>query len=404
VRVLLVHDFGTRSGGAEIMIDGLRQALRARGHQVLLFTSTARPLPLPLVSDATCFGTVTPLRRVLQVLNPHARRRLRQVLRAFRPDVVHVKMFLNQLSPLVLPLLAPFPSLLHVINYNLVCPINTKTLPDGAPCHHRPGAVCHDAGCMSRLGVARAAVQRRLTDLAVFDRIVANSRWVADRLRAEGVRVDGCILNGVAERPRRPELREPPVVGFAGRLVKKKGVDMLLRAMAALRRRLPAARLVVAGDGPERSMLEALSSELGIGGVVRFIGHLDVAALEEALAPAWVQAVPSIWEEPFGLVAAEAMMRGTAVVSSVGGGLDELVVEGVTGYRAPPGDVAALAAALERVLRDRDLAERLGAAGRAVALRELTEDRHTERFLEVYAEMRTVAASGPDPGDRIDRL
>ncbi|MBK6803758.1 MAG: glycosyltransferase [Betaproteobacteria bacterium] len=134
MRVLLLHDYGTLSGGAEVMIVALRDALRSRGHEAILFTSTARPLPLPLVSDEQCFGTVSPLRRVLQAANPHAVARLRTVLRDFRPDVVHVKMFLTQLSPLVLPLLRPFPSLLHVINYNLVCPINTKTLPDGTPC------------------------------------------------------------------------------------------------------------------------------------------------------------------------------------------------------------------------------------------------------------------------------
>ena len=113
VKVLLIHDFGTLSGGAEVMICRLREQLRARGHDVLLFTSTARPLPLPVLADATCFGTVSPARRVLQAVNPHAHWRLRRLLRDFRPDVVHLKMFLNQLSPLILPLLASVPSLLH---------------------------------------------------------------------------------------------------------------------------------------------------------------------------------------------------------------------------------------------------------------------------------------------------
>jgi len=122
------------------MIVHLRDALRARGHQVLLFTSTARPLPLPIVADETCFGTVSPLRRGLQAFNPHALLRLRQVLKSFRPDVVFVKMFLSQLSPLILPLLRDVPSVLSVVNYNLICPLNTKTLPDGSPCRSPAGA------------------------------------------------------------------------------------------------------------------------------------------------------------------------------------------------------------------------------------------------------------------------
>jgi glycosyltransferase involved in cell wall biosynthesis len=383
MRVLLLHDYGTISGGAEVMVANLRDALRARGHQALLFTSTARPLPLPIVADATCFGTVTPLRRGLQAANPHAVLRLRQVLRAFRPDVVFVKMFLNQLSPLVLPLLRAVPSVLNVINYNLLCPLNTKTLPDGSPCHSRAGAVCHASGCMPWLGVARAAVQRRLTDLSVFDHIFANSRWVADRLRAEGVRVDGWVHNGVPQRARRPPLGERPVVGYAGRLVPKKGVDVLLAALPALREQVPEARLVIAGDGPERPRLERMVNTLGVGGAVEFLGHLDAPALEHALAPAWVQAIPSRWEEPFGLVAAEAMMRGTAVVVSDAGGLTEQVVEGETGYRVPPGDARALAGALAPILADRDHAERLGAQGRRHALAHFTFDTYMSRVLEI---------------------
>ena len=72
MRILLLHDYGTLNGGAEVMIVNLRDALRTRGHQALLFTSTARPLALPIVADETCFGTVSPLRRGLQAFNPHA--------------------------------------------------------------------------------------------------------------------------------------------------------------------------------------------------------------------------------------------------------------------------------------------------------------------------------------------
>ena len=101
--------------------------------------------------------------------------------------------------------------------------------------------------------------------------------------------------------------------------------------------------------------------------------------MERALADVWVQAVPSRWEEPFGLVAAEAMMRGTAVVASSSGGLAEQVVAGRRAPSCQPADAQALADALEPIVRDRDLAERIGAAGRARALAELTIDRHVDR-------------------------
>ncbi len=384
MRILLLHDYGTLSGGAEVMVVNLRDALRKRGHQVLLFTSTAQPLPLPIAADETCFGTVSPLRRGLQACNPHAWFRLRQVLKSFQPDVVFVKMFLTQLSPLVLPLLREVPCALSVINYNLLCPLNTKTLPDGSPCHLPAGINCRSSGCMPWLGVARDAVQRRLTDLDVFDYIFANSSWVAERLREENVPVDGYVHLGVPQQDQRPPLGNRPTIAYAGRLVPKKGVDVLLSAMAMVHRQIPQARLLILGDGPERTRLEHLADKHGISQVVDFTGHLDCLSMEKILASAWVQAVPSLWEEPFGLVCVESMMRGTAVVASRSGGLTEQLTDGETGYLVPPGDTNSLAEALGRILADREHAEFLGQNGRQAAITQFTKEQYIDRVLEIF--------------------
>ena len=395
VKVLLVHDYGVLVGGAEHMSLALRDGLRRRGHDARLFASTARPLALDSVADYTCFGTMSQGRKLLQVANPWAAIGLARALRDFAPDVVHVRMFLTQLSPLILPLLAEYPSLLHVVNYDLICPLNTKVLPNGAPCTQTAGLACHRAGCVPPLGAARAVVQGRLSRrwLGTFGLIVANSDWTRHRLRAEGIDVRETVWNGVPVRPPRPRLGGAPTVAFAGRLWYKKGVDVLLEAMAQVVQELPSARLLLAGDGPERRRLEDTARKLGLSAAAMFLGHVPREALEAILGGAWVQAVPSRWEEPFGLVVAEAMMRGTAVVATDAGGPRELVREGLTGLRVPAGDAGALARALLRVLRDREIAERLGADGRVIALAELTEDRAVERFITLYERLREQAPS-----------
>jgi glycosyltransferase involved in cell wall biosynthesis len=390
-RILVVHDYGTRSGGAEHIALGLRDGLRRRGHDALLFTSGARPLPLPVLADETCFGTMSPARRVLQAVNPWALRRLRQVVADYQPDVVHLRMFMTQLSPLVLQALRGVPTLLHLVNYDLICPLNTKVLPDGSRCTHTAGFVCRSQGCIPLAGVARFGVQRALwrRGRPAADLVVANSHWLARRLAADGVETDSVIWNGVPERPARPPLAGEPTVSFAGRMFSKKGVDVLLRAMA----RIPGGRLVIAGDGPERRSLERLASELGLSSRAVFLGHLTHEALEEELASAWVHAVPSVWEEPFGITAAEALMRGTAVVASAAGGVSELVDEGRTGLLAPPGDDEALAKSLARILDDRELAERFGAEGRRFALAELTDERFLDRVEALYESLLATEVS-----------
>lgn len=386
MRILILNDYGTLGGGAERVSLILRDGFRARGHTARLFASSARPLNLENRADDRCFGSESPLRRILGTANPSAVLALRRVLREFRPDVVHVRMFLTQLSPLILPALREVPALLHAVNYQTICPLNTKLLPDGARCEVRAGRACYRNHCVSLAGLARTAVQlglwRRWRD--VFDLIVANSEWLGRRLRGDGVPVGAVIPNGTPLRPQRPPLADPPGVAFAGRLVPKKGVDTLVRAMAAVVEQLPAARLLIAGDGPERQAIERLVAKLDLGARVRLTGQLTPPELEDRLGAAWVQAVPSSYEEPFPNVAVEAMMRGTAVVATAVGGSTEIVREGQTGYLVPPADPAALAEALLRVLRDREAAEALGAAGRALALTEFPEARMVERFLALY--------------------
>jgi glycosyltransferase involved in cell wall biosynthesis len=157
----------------------------------------------------------------------------------------------------------------------------------------------------------------------------------------------------------------------------------------------PEARLWIAGNGPDGPALERLAVDLGVAGRVDFLGPLSREALEQRFDAAWAQIVPSVWEEPFGMVAVEAMMRGTAVVASNGGGLREIVRPGATGLLVPPGDVAALAEALRTVATDRALCERMGSTGRQVALAEYTVATHADRIEAHYR--RLVGRKLPQP-------
>lgn len=395
LKVLIVSDYGTASGGAEIQMLALRDGLRRRGHDARLLTSRARPLPLPLLSDYLCFGTTSRLRGAVQALNPAAAWTTRRVLADFDPDVVHVRMFLTQLSPLILPALRSRPSLMHVDTVRAVCPSGSKLLPSGELCATRYGRVCR--GCLPiqdwPVLMLQMALWRRWRP--AFDRIVANSHWTRRRLEEDGVPVDDVVWNGVPAAPARSALAAVPTIAFAGRLAPEKGLDVLLRALRRVRERLPAARLVVAGDGPDRDAIAARITALGLDGHVERLGHVPRAELDARLGSAWVQAVPSLWEEPFGLVAAEAMMRGVAVVATAAGGLAEIVEEGCTGLLVPRGDDEALARALLELLEDPERVRRMGQAGRTRALAHFDEERYVEDFVAIYEAMHARPGARP---------
>jgi len=118
------------------------------------------------------------------------------------------------------------------------------------------------------------------------------------------------------------------------------------------------------------------------------LGHLSHPEMECLFDGAWVQTVPSLWAEPFGLVAVEAMMRGTAVVASDSGGLSEIVQHGRTGFLIPTGNIRALAEALLLLLKDRGLAEQMGEAGHEIALARFNETAYVDSFVQLYQTLR----------------
>ncbi len=386
MRVLILNDYGTPTGGAELQSLRFRDLLRARGHEAMLLTSRARPGGVALAADATCRGTQGPGRRLLQAVNPWAALAVRRTIRAFRPDVVHVRMFMSQLSPLILRELRHTPALLHQVNYQLICPLNTKVLPDGSPCRHRAGGICQTMGCISAAGRARFALQRMMWNVwrDAADMLVTNSRWTSARLAADGVANDGHFTYGTPALGPRPPLGAVPTAAFVGRLFRKKGVDVLLRAMTLVRATIPGARLHIVGQGPEQQALEALAVQLQLSTAVTFHGFVPNEQIPALLGDAWLQVIPSVYEEPFGVVTIEAMMRGTAVIATNAGGPAEVVIEGETGFLTPAGDAPALAGAMIRVLGERALAERLGARAWEIARREFADEASIDRMLAMY--------------------
>ena len=388
-RVLILNDQGARSGGAEIVSLELRDGLRSRGIDARLFASRAGSTPTTFEADYGCSGGTDEFRNARRLANPSARRALALALRDFVPDVVHVRMFTTQLSALILPLLRGVPTLYHASWYAAVCPNGLKLLPDGSRCREPAGMACLHHGCFSLPGWMAVMAQRKMLQewWNVFDHVVANSEAVRTELEADGISPVEVIPNGTAVRDPRAPLTDPPTAAYAGRLSREKGVEELVRAFGAASRKVPNARLLIAGDGPERSALEKLAGTLEIGDRVAFVGHLDRGALDAHLAPAWVQVIPSLVAEPFGMAAIEAMMRGTAVVATTGGGVAEVVAPGTTGLHVAPGDIDDLTRALVGLLGHRSRAEHMGAQGRHRALSHYGHDALLDRFINLYGRL-----------------
>ena len=207
--------------------------------------------------------------------------------------------------------------------------------------------------------LAKAVLRRARVAIAPSHALAEEGRRLG--LRGREVRV---IPNGVALPAEVGEEAEPPEVLYAGRLSPEKGVRELVAAADGL-------PLVVAGDGPLRAE------------VPQALGFVPNDELQSYYARAAVVACPS-HREGFGVACAEAMAHGKPVVASAVGGLKDLVVDGETGVLVPPRDVSSLREALERLLADRDLRRRLGAAGRERIRAHFSWERFSAETIRAY--------------------
>jgi glycosyltransferase involved in cell wall biosynthesis len=302
------------------------------------------------------------------------------------------------------------PAVVHVHNFSQLLP----TLRRAAPGSRR----VLQMHCDWLADLSRPMIARRLRSA---DLVLGCSDHVTNRIRARFPELAQRVhtrVNGVDVDHFRPVGERPPRrLFFSGRIAPDKGLHVLADAFRALRPRFPDLELELVGpeapvaremqvalsDDPlvqgldvfyGRSYVEALREQLG-GDVaaVRFAGRVEADDMPARYGNATIVVQPSL-EEGFGLPVVEAMASGLPVVASRVGGIPEIVVDGVTGLLVPAGDPAALAVAIERLLADPELAQRMGAAGRERVVERYSWDVVAEQALGHYRRLIEATLRG----------
>lgn len=362
MRILLWTSFlRSTYGGLETFLQIVVPRLVDRGHEIAIADEEWEADPaeeeympgVPLLRlprpEATDGG---PLEAIAEGM-----RRTRRLMEAFSPEVVHVCKACPSLFYLLRGGARRLPPLLFNLHGAHVAPLADPQTLGGE--------------------VLRKA-----------DRIVACSRATLDHLLelAPGIRPRAeVVYNGVPapDRPPTPLRSDPPRLVCLGRLHEEKGFHVALAAADRLSARWPALEIVVAGEGPARSDLEAIATRGRLPGRVSFPGWVAPDGVYDLLEGATIAVVPSI-HEGFGLVALEAALASRPVVASTAEGIPEVVVDGETGLLVPPGDAEALAGAIDRLLADPAGATAMGARGREHALARFGVDRCVDGYVEAY--------------------
>lgn len=401
MKVLIVNDYSTPSGGAENYALRLRDGLRAQGHEVRFLSSDAARLGLPPQAEYA-FHRRHVLGRAGDIVGsavssagPAA---LRRCLREFRPDLVHLHLFTNELSVAALAELAETAAVATVHDYAMFCPVMTRfVIADLRICNERCGPACVRQGCITRLGGLLHGLRKRLLDRYAgnVDLWIAPSRFTLALLADHG-------LSNSARLPYGIDLDEFPCLGwpreqgvlFASRLDLAKGGQTLVEAWPAIRAACPRAHLWVAGRGGQRPALEALVTQLGVDSSVSFLGWQEAAQVRALHERCSVQVVPSIWADNYPVAICEAFALGTPVVGTSVGGIPDLVAGATPELLVPPQDPGALAAAVISLLADEAYARRASGAVRAFAEKTLEMEQHVRALTEHYGALLEPRGGG----------
>lgn len=377
---------GVDAGGQNVHVAALATALAGRGHQVVIHTRADRPgQPTRLemtrgveVEHVTAGPAADmPKDDLLPYMDAFARE-LAVSWRADPPDIVHAHFWMSGMA---------------AVAATAACRCAGGTGIPVVQTFHALGTVKRRwQGAADTSPAERIAVEARLARRV--DRIIATCRDEVAELRAMGARDNrievvpcGVDIDLFSRRPPAPGRGSAARLLTIGRLVPRKGVDDIIRALAMLD---SAELLVVGGPSPEElqfdpevTRLQDLAARHRVRGRVNFAGRVDHDRLPSIISAAdLVVAVPIY--EPFGIVPLEAMACGVPVVGSAVGGLLDTVVDGVTGLLVEAGNPPALAAGIKDLLTDPRRRAAMGAAGAERVRAHFGWDRVALRTEDVY--------------------
>ena len=302
---------------------------------------------------------------------------VRQVVEAFQPDAIYAHK-LGDLRVLKALGEANVPVVRMVHDHDLYCMRSYKynyftrricerraslfcVVPCGAFVTRNPG------GRVPFKWVSYTAKRSELRWNKHFQRLIVATQYMKDQLLQNGFPADKIEIHPPVPDGLGPDrissFGERNRIVFAGQLIRGKGVDLLLEALAQVQTPF---ECHVFGEGNHRSFCEQRCRELGLADCVRFQGHVSRDVIGQCYTDASVAVVSSVWPEPFGAVGLEAMQYGVPVVAFDAGGIKEWLIDGYNGYLVPWRDCAMFAQRVEELLRDKSLGRCLGQNGRKV--------------------------------------
>jgi len=402
MKVLQVNNYHYPRGGSDSYFLDVTRLLQESGHEVKTF-STDRPENIepswyavdPVKGVDT--GKAGDLRNLLDFLySSSVRRSMSRALGTYSPDIAHLHIYYGQLTASILKPLhdsgVPIVQSLH--EYKLVCPTH-GLYANGHFCDACMGRYYWNSilqrcnrGSLPRsaLSMVEAYVSEFLGARSLVNRFIAVSDFQKQQLVRLGISEDKLtVLYHFAHQVSKPHKKAGEYFLFVGRVIKEKGIGVLLDAYAALGERAP--MLKIAGAGNDLEILQSHAESLGIAPRVEWLGHKSGDDLNEVYENCLALINPSLLNETFGLTCLEALSHGRPVIASRIGAIPEVVTDGQSGLLVQPGSKESLANAMELLMHNLDRANEMGKAGIRDVEERFSKQVHYEKLKVIYNEV-----------------
>jgi glycosyltransferase involved in cell wall biosynthesis len=385
MKVLIIHNSYQQPGGEDVVFAQECQLLEGHGHEVVKYQRSNH--------EIEAMSALQRLALTKDIIwSAASDRHVRDVLRAERPDLVHIHNTFMMVSPSVYQVCqemgVPVIQTLH--NFRLLCPA-FSLFRDGHVCEECPTSglwrsVWHGCYRDSRVMTANVALMLQIhrssqtwndsVDTYIALSEFARHKFVSGGLPSTKLRVKPNFISpdpGERDRP-------GDYAVFVGRLSPEKGVMTLLAAWELLRTSIP---LVIVGDGPLRPLLEDESRKRNLS-TIKFTGRLTAAQARNAIRQAAFLIAPSLWYEGFPMIICEAFACGTPVLCSRLGTLQEVVTDHDTGLHFAPDTAEDLAGKVEWAWNNRSKMVSMGKSARRAYETHYTAEKNYEMLMQIY--------------------
>lgn len=406
MKIILVHKFWRKVGGAEVYFQDVARILRKEGHEVKIFTTDydAEDSKDVFVRDENVvFGTsvdylngsiLEKIKAIPEVIYSRTNKeQFRQLLKSFQPDIVHVFAIYITITPSILDACTEegIPVVMSCNDYKHICP-NYRLFHHGKICEDCKGGKFYKAIVNNCCKHSRAVSILSAVEAYVHDRrniwkgnvhtFLFESRFMLNKTaefwgeKAARLEFLGKPFNATLHAY---SATAKDYLLFIGRLSDEKGVDILLSAMKLV----PEAKLLIAGNGNYREVLEQQMAKENITNVT-FLGPKWGDELEKLLQECRFVVVPSIWYENFPYVMMEAYSRGKAVIGSDKGGIPEYIEHGETGFVFPSHDSEILANYIRILWNDPEKSLKMGLSAKQFADNNFNDSTFYQRLMQIY--------------------